>query len=72
MNIDLKKKARGSTTKQQMQISLHSFWVGLAAFGCAYLMETEEVNFTYPLEVFLKGVIADNAIIDDHLYKIKL
>lgn len=61
----------GFTTKQ-VKLSLHSLWIGMAALGCAFLLEAGEVNLTYPLQVFLKGVMADNTIIEDHLYTIKL
>ncbi|WP_439880552.1 hypothetical protein ACSX1A_15500 [Pontibacter sp. MBLB2868] len=70
MNTDSNQKVHSRSAKRVL--NLHSFWIGFAALGCAFLLEAGEVNLTYPFEVFLKGVIKDNAIIDDHLYTIKL
>lgn len=64
--------AQPNSATRQVRVNLHSLWIGLAALGCAFLVQAVQLDYTYPLEVMLKGVVNDATVIDDHLYKIKL
>ncbi|MDX5421463.1 MAG: hypothetical protein LPK07_04920 [Hymenobacteraceae bacterium] len=72
MNTNIHIDALRGYRKQKASVNLHSLWIGVAAIGCAFLLETQEIDLTYPLEAFFKSVLTDNTIVEDHLYKIKL
>ncbi|WP_114782179.1 hypothetical protein [Botryobacter ruber] len=49
----------------KLHLSLGSLGVALVAFGCAFLVQTKqlELNYAYPVEVLLKTVLTDDVFI---------
>lgn len=43
----------------QLRMKGSSLLIAFAAFGCAFLVETEQVDVTYPLELVLKSFTND-------------
>lgn len=37
--------------------------IAAAAIGCAFLIETKQLDYTYPLELVLKSIANDSAIL---------
>lgn len=48
---------------KHMGLRLSTPLVAIAAIGCAFLVETEQVDYTYPLELVLKGIINDSVFL---------
>lgn len=48
---------------KHMGLNLSTPLVAIAAMGCAFLVETGQVNFTYPLELVLQGLVNDSVIL---------
>ncbi|MFD3002256.1 hypothetical protein ACFS7Z_17930 [Pontibacter toksunensis] len=44
---------------KQLRMKGSSLMIAFAAFGCAFLVETEQVDVTYPLELVLKSFTND-------------
>ena len=48
---------------KRLCLSISTPLIAAAALGCAYLVETEHINYTYPLELVLKGIVNDPIIL---------
>ncbi|RAU81568.1 hypothetical protein [Pontibacter arcticus] len=46
-----------------LAISLNTMWVAMVALGCAFFVQTQPLNFTYPIEIVLKGIVKDAPIL---------
>ncbi|WP_345156905.1 hypothetical protein [Pontibacter saemangeumensis] len=46
-----------------MGLELSTPLVAIAALGCAFLVETGQINYTYPLELVLQGLVNDSVIL---------
>ncbi|GAB3536373.1 hypothetical protein GCM10027443_26570 [Pontibacter brevis] len=44
---------------KQLRMKGSSLLIAFAAFSCAFLVETEQVNLTYPFELVLKNFTND-------------
>ncbi|WP_347159507.1 hypothetical protein [Pontibacter chitinilyticus] len=48
---------------RQLCLTIGSPLIAAAAIGCAFLVETRQLDYTYPLELVLKGITNDSAIL---------
>ncbi|PRY06074.1 hypothetical protein CLV24_12856 [Pontibacter ummariensis] len=48
---------------EQLNFNLNSLLIAMAAVGCAVLVETRDIDYTYPLELVLKGIVNDTVIL---------
>jgi hypothetical protein len=60
MNTKLKNLRYGL---KQLSSSKVSPLIAVAAFACAFLVETAQVDYTYPLELVLKTIVKDPVIL---------
>lgn len=37
--------------------------IAVVAVSCAFLVETEQLDFSYPVEIMLKSIVKDTAIL---------
>ncbi|MCJ8164693.1 hypothetical protein MKJ04_07550 [Pontibacter sp. E15-1] len=48
---------------KQLELSFSTPLIAMAALACAILVETEQLNYTYPLELVLQGIVHDSALL---------
>lgn len=60
MNINLKKLRH---QLKQLCLKAGSPLIAVAAVSCALLVETGQIDFTYPLELVLQGIVNDSVIL---------
>jgi len=60
MNTKLKRLRR---QLRQQCLKIGSPLVAVAAISCAVLVETNDVNYAYPLELVLKSLVNDTVIL---------
>ena len=60
MNTNLKKLRH---QLKQLGLKAGSPLIAVAAISCAMLVETGQMDFTYPLELVLQGIVNDSVIL---------
>ncbi|MEJ8803652.1 hypothetical protein [Pontibacter sp. H249] len=63
MNYNLTIKRAAAPAK--FNLNLHSLGVMVAALGCAFMVDATDIDYTYPLQLFLEGFVTEASMITD-------
>ncbi|MCC9136868.1 hypothetical protein ACFSKU_09805 [Pontibacter silvestris] len=67
MNTKMSLKHLSNFVKRHLNSNMHSMWIAMVAVACSFLVQSEQLDYAYPLELLLKGVVNDATVVStDH------